>query len=111
MRFYCDTNTITSKSIFYHLYNFEKIKSMFYSAALIKCHQLGDFQKKKKSPLPTVLEARKLKTGVLYLHFLEKTYLSKATVFGDSFMKTLGLAPFHNTYVFMDWSVLKDPSF
>lgn len=68
MQFYCDIN-ITSKSIVYNLYNFEKIKGIFYSAALIKSHQLGDLQKKKKKTVPTVLEARKPKTEIFVPSF------------------------------------------
>lgn len=87
-QFYCDINT-TSKSIVYNLYNFEKIKSMFFSAALIKYHQLGDLQKKK---FPTQFWRRlgNPRLRFLCLRFLEMTHLSKATPSGDSFTKALG---------------------
>lgn len=108
IQFYCDIN-ITSKSIVCNLYNFEKIKGIFYSAALIKSHQLGDLQKKKQSPQFWRLGNPRLRFS--YLRFLEMTHLSKVTPFGESFTKALGPDPFHNCYVFMAWSILKGPSF
>lgn len=111
MQFYCDINTTTSKSIVYNLYNFEKIKGMVYSVALIKCHQLGDLQKIKQNTPPQFWRLGIPRLRFSYLRFLEMTHLSKATPFGDSFTKALGPDSFHNCYVFMDWSILKDPSF